>query len=88
MQKCTAFDLHFVLEIFRFRLRNAVVQTARNISQRRNLTSNSPMTVHAVMRCIFYLLEIRTSRTSQGLKSRGINLKLFTTPRLTSSLLS
>ncbi len=42
--------LHFVLEIFRFRLRNAVAQTARNISGRRKLNFNLPLTVHAVGR--------------------------------------
>ena len=49
-KKADEFGLHFVLEIFRFRLRNAVVQTARNISERRKLTFNLPLTVHAVRR--------------------------------------
>ena len=40
-------------EIFRFRLRNAVVQTARNISERRKLTFNLSLTVHAVRSILF-----------------------------------
>ena len=45
-----------VLEIFHFRHRNAVVQTARNISERRELKFNLPLTVHTVTNasCIFY----------------------------------
>ena len=38
--------MHFVLEIFRFRLRNAVIQTARNIFGRRKLTFNLLLTMH------------------------------------------
>ena len=56
-KKADEFGLHFVLEIFRFRLRNAVVQTARNISERRKLTFNLPLTVHAVRRP--FLVEMR-----------------------------
>ena len=43
-----------VLEIFCFRLRNAVVQTARNISKRRKLNFNLPLTVHAVASSLFF----------------------------------
>ena len=50
--------MHFVLEIFRFRPRNAVVQTARNISGRRKLNFNLPLTVHAVGSTFFVLLYV------------------------------
>ena len=52
MRRCFYFLL--LWEIFRFRLRNAVVQTVRNISKRRKLSFNLPLTVHAVMRCLKY----------------------------------
>ena len=42
-----------VWEIFRFRWRNAVVQTARNISGWRKLNFNLPLTVHAVASSFF-----------------------------------
>lgn len=43
------------LEIFRFRPRNAVVQTARNISERRKLNFNLPLTVHAILLASLFL---------------------------------
>ena len=55
-EKGSSFGPYFPLEIFRFRLRNAVVQTARNISERRKLIFNLPPTVHAVGTVFFALL--------------------------------
>ena len=51
------FGLRFVLEIFRFCSWNAVVQTARNISKRRKLTFNLPLTVHAVSHPFYILIK-------------------------------
>ena len=46
--------MHYAWEIFRFRLRNAVVKTARNISGRRELWFNLSLTAHAAKPLIFF----------------------------------